>query len=137
MKKLRKRDPAFGKVARNWGKSWVSFWEGTDKLGRRVSSVFGKLLINLLKVGSVLGPLHTISWTWLCLVPPGYTSPIPGLPEPSTGPPVLVEHNFERGLSLVAGDVYLTGWFWVDLLIFFPHLLADHCSPPATSHHYR
>ena len=44
---LRKLDPAFGKVARNWGKSWVSFWEGTDKLGKKVGSVFGKLLINL------------------------------------------------------------------------------------------
>ena len=23
------------------------------------------------------------------------------------------------------------GWFWVDLLIFFPHLLADYCLPLA------
>ena len=55
LKRLLKLDPAFGKVARNWGKSWVSFWEGTDKLRKRGGSVFGKLLINLDTVGSVVG----------------------------------------------------------------------------------
>ena len=48
--------PAFGKVNGNLGKSWVSFWEDADKLGKG-GSVFGKLLRNLDTVGSVVGKI--------------------------------------------------------------------------------
>ena len=78
----------------------------------------------------------TILWIWPSRHVQGYIAPIrktrTSLPSPSLDIGTRA-HQIERGLSLVAGDVYLTGWFWVDLLIFFPHLLANYCSPLATN----
>ena len=70
---------------------------------KKVGSVFGKLLINLKELvqsRKLWATLHTILWTWLCLVPPGYTSSRLASRHLSKGPPVLV-CTILNGLSKV------------------------------------
>ena len=80
LEKVKKTGPVFGKVAGNLGKSWVSFWEATDKLGKKSWFSCEKF-----SDPASYDPLDLAlsSPSWLHIFPPG-------LPTPSNGPPVLV-----------------------------------------------
>ena len=110
----------FGKALINLEKDRFSFWEDAEKLGNRWFSC-GK---------NPWATLHTILWTWLCLVPRSYTSSHRASQYLLMDPSRMARdchwasQYLLRDQSWLAGDCHLMGWFWVDLLIFFPHTIA-------------